>query len=194
MDVDAGFDRYLSTLVANNMLTAASSFTYLVQLAADSTSLLDSKVKGSVFLALVELAQVCALLLVHDSEHTSDVLAKGVDAQDLAGRAAGNLLNTQVEQLSLELLKLLLQVRLGLCLQFECLDLNLYACKKCKLRIQRKYAMTMQSTTSGHLAFCCHSRRRCCWVTVVTRSTGQHLTERCWRRTQLLLKVDVLEC
>lgn len=106
-------------------LCIVREITYLVELASDSTGLLDSEVERSVLLALVELAQVGALLLVHDGKHTGDVLSECVDAQDLAGRTTGDLLHTQVEQLSLELLKLLLQVRLGLCLQFERLDLNL---------------------------------------------------------------------
>lgn len=73
-------------------------------------------------LALVELAQVGALLLVHDGENTGNVLAQRVDAQDLARRTTGDLLDAKVEQLGLELLKLLGEVRLGLRLKLECLD------------------------------------------------------------------------
>ena len=58
--------------------------TYLVKLAADSTGLLSTEIKGKVLLALVELAQVSTLLLVHNSKNTSNVLAQRVDAKDLA--------------------------------------------------------------------------------------------------------------
>lgn len=73
-------------------------------------------------LALVELAKVGTLLLVHDGKNTSDVLAQRVDAEDLARRTASNLLDAKVEQLGLELLELLDEVSLGLRLEIECLN------------------------------------------------------------------------
>lgn len=48
-------------------------------------------------LALVELAKVGTLLLVHNGKNTSDVLAQRVDAEDLARRTASNLLDAKVE-------------------------------------------------------------------------------------------------
>ena len=99
--------------------------TYLVELAADSTGLLGTEVKGDVLLALVEPAQVVALLLVHNGENTCNVLAQSVDAQDLARRTTSNLLDTKVEELGLELLELLGKVSLGLRLKLECLNRRL---------------------------------------------------------------------
>lgn len=99
--------------------------TYLVELAADSAGLLGTEVEGDVLLALVELAEVGTLLLVHDGEHAGNVLAERVDAEDLAGRTTGNLLDAKVEELGLELLELLGKVSLGLRLKLECLNLNL---------------------------------------------------------------------
>lgn len=95
-------------------MTASIQNTYLVELAADSTGLLGTQVERDLALALVELAQVGTLLLVHDGEDTGNVLAQRVDAQDLARRTTSNLLDAKVEQLSLELLELLGEVRLGL--------------------------------------------------------------------------------
>ena len=52
--------------------------THLSEASADGTGLLGSEVKGEVLLALVELAEVLPLLLVHDGQHTRDRLADGV--------------------------------------------------------------------------------------------------------------------
>ena len=108
----------------NTFATASlsSNHTYLVELAADSAGLLGTQVEGDLALALVELAQVGTLLLVHDGEHAGNVLAQRVDAQDLARRATGHLLDAQVEQLGLELLELLGEVTLGLRLKLERLN------------------------------------------------------------------------
>lgn len=73
-------------------------------------------------LALVELAEVGALLLVHNGKNTGNVLAQRVDAEDLARRTTSNLLDTKVEELGLELLELLGEVSLGLRLEIECLN------------------------------------------------------------------------
>lgn len=114
-----------SILFASTALCLRSNNTYLVELASDSTGLLGAEVEGKVLLALVELAEVGTLLLVHNSENAGNVLAERVDAEDLAGRTTGNLLDAKVEELGLELLKLLGEVSLGLRLKFECLNLNL---------------------------------------------------------------------
>ncbi len=87
--------------------------------------LLGAKVEGQVLLALQVLAEVGALLLVDDSKDAGDALAGGVDAGELGARAAGDLLHPQLEQLLLELLELLGEVRLGLRLKLVCLDLRL---------------------------------------------------------------------
>mgnify|MGYP007016337544 CR=1 FL=1 len=93
--------------------------------AAQSAGLLLTEVKGLELLALVELTEVGALLLVHHSEHTGNVLADRVDAGDLARRATGNLLDTELKELELELLELGLQLLLGLVLEVMSADLDL---------------------------------------------------------------------
>lgn len=97
----------------------------LRHLPAKSAGLLWTEVKRLELLALVELTEVCALLLVHHSEHTGNVLADRVDASDLARRATGNLLDTELKELELELLKLGLQLLLGLVLEVMSADLDL---------------------------------------------------------------------
>jgi hypothetical protein len=53
---------------------------YLCQPPPDSTRLLGTEIKREVFLALVEFADVLALLLVDDSQNARDRLADGVSA------------------------------------------------------------------------------------------------------------------
>lgn len=68
----------LCRVSSNGLLHQASGRTNLGQPPADGTGLLGAEVKGKVLLALVVLAQVRPLLLVHNSEHTRNALADSV--------------------------------------------------------------------------------------------------------------------
>lgn len=92
---------------------------------SERTGLLGTEIEGLVLLALVEFPQVRALLLVDDGEDAGDALADNADSRQLRRRAAGDLLDAQLEKLLLELFQLLGQIRLGLGLQFVCLDFGL---------------------------------------------------------------------
>ena len=73
-DASCWYQCSLSTTTAFDIADAPN----LGQTSPDGTGLLGSEVKGQILLALVELAKVLPLLLVHDGQDTSDRLADGV--------------------------------------------------------------------------------------------------------------------
>lgn len=97
----------------------------LGELATESTGLLSAKVQGLELLALVELAQARTLLEVHHSEGAGNVLAHSVDAAELARAATGDLLDAELKELSLELVKEREKVRLGLVVELVSANLGL---------------------------------------------------------------------
>ena len=98
----------------------------LRHLPAKSAGLLWTEVKRLELLALVELTQARALLEVDDREGASNVLAHRVDAAELARAAASHLLDTELEELSLQLIEERKQVRLGLVVEIVSANLGLY--------------------------------------------------------------------
>lgn len=109
------------------LVLALSNLLLLVlgELAAERASLLGTEVQGLVLLALVELTQARTLLEVDDREGTSNVLAHRVDAAELARAATSHLLDTELEELSLQLVEERKQVRLGLVVEIVSANLGL---------------------------------------------------------------------
>jgi len=91
--------------------------------AADGACLLGAQVLGLEALVLVELAQVLLLCLVDDGEHARDGLAHVTDLGELRGRTAGNLGNSQLRQLRLQLIELLNKFILLFTSKVFCLNL-----------------------------------------------------------------------
>jgi len=73
----------------------------LGQPSSDRTSLLGTKVKREVILALVELSEVLSLLLVGDSQDTGYRLADGMNSCKLSSRTTSDLLDPESQQLLL---------------------------------------------------------------------------------------------
>jgi len=93
----------------------------LGQPTTDGTGLLVSKVEGNVLgvLRLVHFSDILPLLEVDDGEDTGDGLADGVDLGQLGSGTTSDLLNSEGEELSLQLAELLEKIGLVLALQLE---------------------------------------------------------------------------
>ena len=81
---------------------------------ADGASLLGAEVERQVLLALVEDAELGALVGVDDGEDAGDRLADVVDLAQLRLGTTGNLLGAQGNELLLQLIELLLEIILVL--------------------------------------------------------------------------------
>jgi len=62
---------------------------------SNGTGLLHAEIEGEVLLALVELPEVLALLLVGDSQDAGYRLADGVDPGEFSSRTTSNLLDPE---------------------------------------------------------------------------------------------------
>lgn len=74
---------------------------------SDGTGLLWAEIKRKILLALVENAELVALLGVDDSENLSDGLAYVMDLSEFRSSTTGHLLYSQLLELGLELFELL---------------------------------------------------------------------------------------
>ncbi len=88
------------------------------------TSQLGTEVKRDVLLALVELAKLLRLLLVHHCQNASNVLASHTDLGELSCSTTSDLCNTKSSKLSLQLLKLIEKLLLRLLTEFVGLNLR----------------------------------------------------------------------
>ena len=92
----------------------------VVQLAAQSTSLLRPQVEGNVLRLLVESAKLLALSLADDSQNSGDVFTDNADIGEPGCSSASNLSNAVASKFGLELLQLLGQILLLLFPKLVC--------------------------------------------------------------------------
>lgn len=94
------------------------------QCTTSGTGKLWAQINGLVGLSSVDTSQVLLLRLVDDGENAGNVLSEDANLGELRGGTAGNLGDTQVGQLLLQLIKLLQQIVLLLAAQILHLELS----------------------------------------------------------------------